>query len=60
MGNDIFYSGSIKLATQQDIEEINKANTIKSAYRIMQNLSLNEISYDNAVKILEMFNKENI
>ena len=49
------YLSSLSIPTEEDIERITKNNTIAKALNIVSKLNKNNLEYENALKIIELF-----
>lgn len=58
MGSDRGYPASIKQANQQEIEKIQQYQVKIKAYKKMQITRFDDITYEQAVKILKILDKE--
>lgn len=55
IGGDVWSRSYITCATEEQIEKIKKRQTISKAYQLMKNCDLNNITFDQATKIIEIF-----
>ena len=61
MGKSDIWSGysSLSKLTEEDCIRIKENNTIEKAKSILRNIRLEDITYEKALKIIEMFEPEN-
>ncbi len=54
MGGDTWFSSRIRRATPEDIKRIEQKKTILKAYELCQTIDAKSLSYEKALKIIEI------
>ena len=55
IGGDVWSRSYITYVTEEKAEKIKQRQTISKAYQLMKNYNLNNITFDQATKIIEIF-----
>jgi len=55
IGSDVWSRSHITYVTEEHAEKIKQRQTISKTYQLMKNYNLNNLTFDQATKIIEIF-----